>query len=66
MLVLRSLPPFPVQDPRHGMIALPTLNGSFHPIKEIKIIPNRCAQRPVCKMILDSVNLIINANDPRC
>lgn len=66
MLVLSSLPPLPVQDPRHGMMALPTLDGSFHSIKEIKIIPNRYAQRPVCKVILDSVNLIINVNHPRC
>lgn len=48
------------------MMALPTLHGSSHLIKEIKIIPNRQAQRPVSQANLDSINLITNTNHPRC
>lgn len=65
MLVLGSLSPRTVQHPRHGMMALPTLDGSSLSIKEIKIIPNRHAQRPVSQAILDSVNSIINTNHCR-
>lgn len=62
--LLSSLPTYTVWGLIQEMV-LPTGVGSFH-LKQIKITPLRCTQRPGSRLVLDSVKLIINTDHYKC